>query len=48
MGMLATVINALAMLDALEKLGVVTRVMTAIEIQKVRRRLYPPPRRAPP
>ena len=35
MGMLATVINALAMQDALEKLGVVTRVMTAIEIQKV-------------
>lgn len=35
MGMLATVINALAMQDALEKLGVVTRVQTAIEIQKV-------------
>jgi uridylate kinase len=35
MGMLATVINALAIQDALEKLGVVTRVQTAIEIQKV-------------
>jgi uridylate kinase len=35
MGMLATVINALAMQDALEKLGVVTRVQSAIEIQKV-------------
>jgi uridylate kinase len=35
MGMLATVINALAMQDALEKQGVTTRVMTAIEVQKV-------------
>jgi uridylate kinase len=35
MGMLATVINALAMQDALEKLGCVTRVVTAIEVQKV-------------
>ncbi len=35
MGMLATVINALALQDALEKQGVVTRVQTAIEIQKV-------------
>ncbi|MGH7442167.1 MAG: UMP kinase [bacterium] len=35
MGMLATVINALAMQDALEKLGAVTRVVTAIEVQKV-------------
>src|ERR1700745_2657319 len=31
MGMLATVINSLAMQDALEKAGVPTRVMTAIE-----------------
>ncbi len=35
MGMLATVINALAMQDALEKVDVPTRVMTAIEIRQV-------------
>jgi uridylate kinase len=35
MGMLATVINALAFQDALEKLGVHTRVMSAIEMQQV-------------
>lgn len=35
MGMLATVINALAMQDALEKAGVPTRVMTAIEMHQV-------------
>jgi len=35
MGMLATVINALALQDALEKLGVVTRVQTAIEMREV-------------
>ena len=35
MGMLATVINALALQDALEKQGVFTRVMTAIEMQKL-------------
>lgn len=35
MGMLATVINALALQDALEKYGVVTRVQSAVEIQKV-------------
>jgi len=35
MGMLATVINALALQDALEKLGVPTRVQTAIEIREV-------------
>jgi uridylate kinase len=35
MGMLATVINALALQDALEKLGVFTRVQTAIEIREV-------------
>jgi len=32
-GMLATVINSLAMQDALENLGVQTRVQTAIEMQ---------------
>lgn len=35
MGMLATVINALAIQDALERHNVPTRVMTAIEIQQV-------------
>lgn len=35
MGMLATVINALALQDSLEKLGVATRVMSAIEMQQV-------------
>ena len=35
MGMLATVINGLALQDAFEKLGVPTRVQTAIEIAKV-------------
>ena len=35
MGMLATVINALALQDALERRGVVTRVQTAIEIREV-------------
>ena len=35
MGMLATVINALALQDALEKQGVQTRVMTAIEMRQV-------------
>ena len=35
MGMLATVMNALAVQDALEKLGVTTRVMTAIDMKEV-------------
>jgi len=35
MGMLATVINSLALQDALEKEGVATRVMTALEIKQV-------------
>jgi uridylate kinase len=35
MGMLATVINALALQDALERQGCPTRVMTAIEIRQV-------------
>ncbi len=35
MGMLATVINALALQDALEKAGIPTRVMTAIEMHEV-------------
>jgi uridylate kinase len=35
MGMLATVINALALQDALEQLGVTTRVATAIEMRSV-------------
>ncbi len=35
MGMLATVINALALQDALERIGVVTRVQSAIAMQAV-------------
>ncbi|MEW6516782.1 MAG: UMP kinase [candidate division FCPU426 bacterium] len=35
MGMLATVINSLAMQDSLERAGVPTRVQTAIEMQKL-------------
>ncbi len=35
MGMLATVMNALAMQDALEKRGVVTRVVSAIEMKEL-------------
>jgi uridylate kinase len=35
MGMLATVMNGLALQDALEQQGVVTRVMTAIEMRSV-------------
>ena len=36
-GMLATVMNAICLQSALEKLGVQTRVQTAIEMQEVRR-----------
>ena len=35
MGMLATVINSLALQDVLEKRGIHTRVMTAIEMNKI-------------
>ena len=35
MGMLGTVVNALALQDALEQIGVVTRVLTAIEMRSV-------------
>jgi uridylate kinase len=35
MGMLATVVNALALQDALEQTGVPTRVLSAIEVAKV-------------
>jgi uridylate kinase len=35
MGMLATVMNALALQDALERTGVVTRVQTAIEMKAI-------------
>jgi uridylate kinase len=35
MGMLATIINALALQHALERLGVHTRVMSAIEMQQI-------------
>jgi uridylate kinase len=35
MGMLATIINALALQDSLERKGIVTRVQTALEIHRV-------------
>lgn len=35
MGMIATVMNALALQDALERIGIVTRVQTAIEMHSV-------------
>ncbi|NLY66337.1 MAG: UMP kinase [Tissierellia bacterium] len=35
MGMLGTVINALALQDSLEKIGVTTRVQTAIEMRQI-------------
>jgi uridylate kinase len=35
MGMLATVMNSLAMQDAMEKLGIITRVQTAIEMPPI-------------
>lgn len=35
MGMVATVMNSLALMDALERIGVVTRVMSAIEMWAV-------------
>ena len=35
MGMLATVMNSLAMQDAMEKLGIMTRVQTAIEMPPI-------------
>ena len=35
MGMLATVMNALALQDALENMGVLTRVQTAIEMRQI-------------
>jgi uridylate kinase len=38
MGMLATIINSLALQDSLEKLGVFTRVMSAISIEQLAER----------
>jgi len=35
MGMLATVMNAMALMDALERMGVFTRVMSAIEMRSI-------------
>lgn len=35
MGMVATVMNSLALMDALERSGITTRVMTAIEMREV-------------
>ena len=35
MGMLATVMNSMALMDALERIGVITRVMSAVEMRAV-------------
>jgi len=35
MGMLATVINAMALMDAMERTGIVTRLLSAIEMRQV-------------
>lgn len=35
MGMLGTVMNAMALMDALERIGIVTRVMSAVEMRAV-------------
>ena len=48
MGMLATVLNALPLQDALEKIGTNTRVQSALGDLGGRRALHPPPRDAPP
>ena len=47
-GMLATVLNALALQDALERLGADTRVQSALAVVRGRRAVHPPPRDAPP
>ena len=47
MGMLATVINSLAMQSALERQALQTRVQSAIPMTTRLRALHPPPRRAP-
>jgi hypothetical protein len=44
MGMLATVINGLALQSALEQMGLPTRVQTAIKNGQRRRTFHPPPR----
>src|SRR5258705_10679655 len=43
MGMLATIINALALQDALEQQNVVTRVVTAIEMRAIAEPFIRPP-----
>ena len=48
MGMLATVINSLALQDALESRGSHTRVLSAIEMERAGRAVHPPPRHPPP
>ena len=48
MGMLATVLNALPLQDALEKSGTDTRVQSALGDLRGRRALHPPSRNAPP
>ena len=48
MGMLATLMNALALQDALRRAGVESRVQSALRDRPGRRALHPRPRAAPP
>ena len=43
-GMLATLLNALALQDALERVGAQTRVQSAVTVSRGRRAVHPPPR----
>ena len=47
MGMLATVMNALALQDALERMGITTRVQTAIEMRSIAEPYIRGPRHPP-
>ena len=47
-GMIATVMNAMTLQDALERMGVPTRVQTAIAMQEVAEPYISPPRHSPP
>jgi uridylate kinase len=46
-GMIATVMNAMTLQDALEQIEVPTRVLTAIEMQEVAEPVYSSPRHSP-
>ena len=44
MGMIATVMNGLALQDAIERQGVITRVQTAVQMNSIAEPVYPPAR----